>query len=62
MADKTVVTNEQPLSSVEIATRQKGPPSVTVKVYHADPDTAAQEALRIYTEIFLTGVDRFVAE
>jgi DNA gyrase inhibitor GyrI len=62
MADKTVVTNEQPLSSVEIATRQKGPPSVTVKVYHADPDIAAQEALRIYEEVFTIGRDRFVAE
>jgi hypothetical protein len=54
MADHTVVSNEQPLSSVEIATRQKGPPAVTVKVYHADPDVAAAEALRIYAEVFLT--------
>lgn len=62
MADKTVVTNEQPLSSVEIATRQKGPPAVVVKVYHADPDIAAHEALRIYEEVFTIGRDRFVQE
>jgi hypothetical protein len=51
MADHTVVSNEQPLSSVEIATRQKGPPAVTVKVYHADPSAAALEALKIYEEV-----------
>lgn len=62
MADHTVISNDQPLSSVEIATRQKGPPSVTVKVYHVDPEVAASEALRIYTDIFFTGQARFVQE
>jgi hypothetical protein len=62
MADHTVISNEQPLSSVEIATRQKGPPAVTVKVYHVDPEVAAREALRIYEGVFTTGRDRFVQE
>jgi hypothetical protein len=62
MTDHTVVSNEQPLSSVEIATRQKGPPSVTVKVYHADPSAAALEALKIYEEVFTIGRNRFSQE
>jgi hypothetical protein len=62
MTDHTVVSNDQPLSSVEIATRQKGPPAVVVKVYHADPDVAAAEAMRIYAEVFLTVQARFAAE
>jgi hypothetical protein len=62
MADHTVISNDQPLSSVEIATRQKGPPAVVVKVYSVDPDVAAAEALRIYDEVFTIGRDRFATE
>ena len=50
MAESHVVANDHPLSSVEIASRVKGSPAVTVKVYHALPDVAAEEALRIYAE------------
>ena len=50
MPEHTVSTSDAPLSSCEISSRVKGPPSVTVKVYHADPDKAASEAIRIYGE------------
>jgi len=51
MSDHTVSTTDTPLSSVEISSRAKGPPGLVVKVYHADPDTAAREALRIYVDL-----------
>lgn len=35
-------------SSVEIAQNAKGEARVTVKVYHADPLTAANDAISIY--------------
>jgi len=46
-----VSTNEQPQSSVEISSRVKGPPAVTVKVYHEDPEMAMEEALRLYADV-----------
>ena len=50
MSEHTVATNDVPLSSVEISTRVKGPPAVTVKVYHQNPNVAREEAVRIYAE------------
>lgn len=37
-------------SSVEISQTAKGEHRVNVKVYHADPDLAAEAAIRIYKE------------
>lgn len=59
IANHTVAPFDAPLSSVEIATRQKGPPSVTVKVYHQDPDEAATEALRLYADV-VANVQRYI--
>lgn len=44
-------TAETPLrakATVEIESMTKGPPKVTVRVDDDDPDTAAQECLRVY--------------
>jgi hypothetical protein len=62
MADHTVVSNDQPLSSVEIATRQKGPPVGDRQGVSRRPGGAAREALRIYEGVFTIGRDRFVQE
>lgn len=40
-------------SSVEIAQNAKGEPRITVKIYHADPGTAAQQAIDIYRQTVL---------
>ena len=37
-------------ASVEIGSRQKGPPAVNVKVYHQDPATALEIALKLYAD------------
>ena len=44
----TVTVDAAPLSSVQIEGRSKGPPAVTVKVYHADPAVAAARAIELY--------------
>lgn len=61
MSEHTVQTSDQPLSSVEIASRAKGVPAITVKVYAVDPDDALSEALRLY-DIAITGVERYRVE
>ncbi len=50
MAGTNLTINEatEPLSSVQIEGRAKGPPSITVKVYAADVAEAARQAREQY--------------
>lgn len=45
-----ILETQSPVSSVEIASRQKGEPAITVKSYHADIEVARDMAVRIYNE------------
>jgi hypothetical protein len=51
MSSVAVFEAPAPMSSVEIAGRQKGPPAVTVKSYGASIDDAARDAIRVYNEV-----------
>lgn len=44
----TVTESPTPQSSVQIEGRAKGPPAITVKIYHADPAEAARLAREQY--------------
>jgi hypothetical protein len=50
MLTQTIVTPD-PASSVEITQNAKGFPQVTIKVYHTNPEAAAQEALALYRRL-----------
>lgn len=50
-ASTTVLTNPAPQSSVQIEQAAKGPPRMTVKVYAASADEAAEIATVIYDRL-----------
>lgn len=50
--------NPASLSSVQIESRQKGPPAITVKVYDAIPGEAARKARALYDDLVAAYADR----
>lgn len=49
--EATVLANPAPMCSVEIASRAKGPPAITVKVYGATAAEAATLATAEYDKL-----------
>lgn len=46
-----MISPNENLSSVAIASRAKGPPAITVRVANIDPDTAAKTAQGIFDNL-----------
>ena len=50
METKTLIENTAP-HSVQLSTNSKGRVQIEVKVYHADPEQAAEKALEVLNDL-----------